>query len=124
MKCLLAAFAAATVLVGASLAEDKKIDPAKLVGKWEWSKSDDPNAPKGAIVEFSKDNKLTISGESMGEKFNYKGTYKVDGDKLTVKLAGPDGKENEDTDTIQTLTDEKLVLVDKDKKTNELAKKK
>ena len=127
MKALLAACVAAVVCVGAGLAQDKKddkkIDPAKLVGKWEWTKSDDPDAPKGATVEFTKDNKMTISGEVKGEKFEMAGTYKVEGDKLTVKLSLPGGKDSEDR-TIQTLTDDKLVLVDKDKKTNELTKKK
>ena len=44
--------------------------------------------------------------------------------KLTVKLMIPGETDQEDTDTIQTLTDEKLLLVDKNKKENEFAKKK
>lgn len=128
MKGLLAACAAAVVFVGAGLAQDKKddkkIDPAKLVGKWEWTKAEDPEAPKGAIVEFTKDNKVTISGEHKGEKFELAGTYKVSGDKLTVKMSLPNGKDEEDTDTIISVSDDKLVLVDKDKKTNEFTKKK
>jgi uncharacterized protein (TIGR03066 family) len=124
MKGILAACVAAVVVVGAARADDKKIDPAKLVGKWEWTKSDDPGAPKGAIVEFTKDNKMSITFKVDAKEEKIEGTYKVDGDKLTVKMSFPGGKDNEDTDTIQSLTDDKLVLVDKDKKTNELTKKK
>ncbi len=124
MKGFLAACAAAVVFVGAARADDKKVDPAKLVGKWEWTNSDDPSAPKGATGEFTKDNKITMSGEIDGKKLDLSGTYKVDGDKLIVKISVEGGKDSEDTDTIQTLTDDKLVLVDKDKKTNELTKKK
>jgi uncharacterized protein (TIGR03066 family) len=125
MNRLLAAVAAVVVLVGASSAQDKKIDPAKLVGKWELTKSDSENAPKGAIVEFAKDNKLTITIDAGGKEFKVSGTYKVDGDKLTVTIKPPDGgKEDSETDTIKSLTDDKVVLIDKDKKETELTKKK
>jgi uncharacterized protein (TIGR03066 family) len=129
MKGILAACVAAIVLVGAGFAEDKKdekkFDAAKLVGKWELTKTDDATGvPKGAIVEFTKDNKLNLMAEVGGQKLDISGTYKVDGDKLTVKMKGPDGSENEETDTITELTDTKLVLTDKDKKVTELTKKK
>jgi uncharacterized protein (TIGR03066 family) len=123
MKGILAAVAAALLFVGTTPAADK-VDAAKLVGKWELTKSADESAPKGATVEFTKDNKVTISFDANGKEVKLEGTYKVDGEKLTVKLALPGGKDNEDTDTIKTLTDEKLVLIDKDKKENEFTKKK
>ena len=123
MKGILAAVAAVVVVVGGVRADDK-IDEKKLVGKWELTKSDDENAPKGAVIEFTKDNKLTVTIEFNGKELKLNGTYKVDGNKLTVKLTSPDGKEEEDTDTVKSLTDEKLVLVDKKDKTTELTKKK
>jgi uncharacterized protein (TIGR03066 family) len=123
MKGILAACVAAVVLVGSAVADDK-VDATKLVGMWELTKSADENAPKGATVEFTKDNKVTIAFNANGKDVKLEGTYKVDGDKLTVKLSLPGGKDNEDTDTIKSLTDEKLVLVDKDKKENEFTKKK
>jgi uncharacterized protein (TIGR03066 family) len=124
MKRFVAAMAALVVLVGASSAQDTKVDPAKLVGKWELTKSESGGAPKGAIVEFTKDNKLSISAtDKDGNKLDFTGTYKVEGDKLTVTIAFA-GKEDSDTDTIKMLTDEKLVLVDKDKKETEFVKKK
>jgi uncharacterized protein (TIGR03066 family) len=125
MKGILAAFAAAIVFVGVVSADDKKIDATKLVGKWELTKSTDENAPKGAIVEFTKDNKVSITIDFNGKSIELNGTYKVDGDKLTVKITPPGGgKEDEDTDTIKSLTDDMIVLVDKNKKETELKKKK
>jgi uncharacterized protein (TIGR03066 family) len=124
MKAIVAALAAVVVALGGVRADDKKVDPAKLIGKWELTKSTDPKAPKGATVEFTKDNKLVVVAEIEGTKREFTGTYKVDGDKLSVKLNFGDAKDNEDTDTIQSLTDEKLVLIDKDKQQNEFTKKK
>src|SRR6478672_10289801 len=104
MKGILAAVAAALLFVGTTPAADK------VDGKWELTKSSDETAPKGAMVEFTKDNKVTITFDANGKEVKLEGTYKVDGEKLTVKLSLPGGKDNEDTDTIKMLTDEKLVL--------------
>jgi uncharacterized protein (TIGR03066 family) len=126
MRGTLAACAAAVLAVGVAAADDKdkKVDAAKLVGKWELTKSTDENAPKGAMVEFTKDNKVTVTLEFNGKKLELMGTYKVDGDKLTVKMKSPDGKEEEDTDTVKELSDDKMVLIDKNKKETEFAKAK
>ena len=125
MKGILAACAAAVLVVGGASAQDKKIDAGKLVGKWELTKSTDENAPKGATVEFTKDNKLTVSIDVGGKKVELMGTYKVDGDKITVKIKSPDGgKEEEDTDTIKELSEDKMVLIDKNKKETEFTKSK
>lgn len=125
MKRCLAILAVAFVIVGGIRADDKKVDPAKLLGKWELTKSESGNAPKGAIVEFKKDNKLTITVDLNGKPLELTGTYKVDGDKLTVTIKAPDGgKDDSDTDTIKSLTDDKLILIDKDKKETELTRKK
>jgi uncharacterized protein (TIGR03066 family) len=125
MKRFLAVIAAAIVCVGVSSADDKKIDPAKLVGKWEVTKSDSEAELKGAIVDFMKDGKVTVTMEAAGKKLVFTGTYAVDADKLKVTLKNPeDGKESSDADTIKALTDDKIVLVDKDKKETELTKKK
>ena len=76
-------------------------------------------------MEFTKDGKLTVMAEIEGMKLEFVGTYSVDGDKLKVTLM-PKGsdKSNTDTDTIKSVTDDKIVLVDKDKKETELTKKK
>jgi uncharacterized protein (TIGR03066 family) len=130
---MLAACAAAAVMVGAaagqekkdSKKDDKKIDAAKLVGRWEMTRCTLDMPPKAASVEFTKDNKVNVSvTDKDGKESKYGGTYKVEGDKLTVKLMIPGEPEKEDTDTIQALTDDKFLLVDKDKKEIEFAKKK
>jgi uncharacterized protein (TIGR03066 family) len=133
MKSIVAAVAAAAVLIGVAAAQDKKdpkkddkkVDAAKLLGRWELTRSTLDPRPKSAIVEFTKDNKVTVAVTAgNGKEDKYTGTYKVNGDKLTVKLTIPGETDQEDTDTIQTLTDEKLLLIDKDKKETEFAKKK
>ena len=127
MKGILAAFAVTIVFVGAAGADDKdqKFDAAKFVGRWDLTKSADEVAPKSAVVEFTKDNKVMIAGVDIGGKeFKVDGTYKVDGDKLTVKLKAPGVEETEDTDTIKTLTDDTIVLIDKKGKETEFKKKK
>ena len=124
MRGILAACAAAVLVVGGGRAADK-IDPAKLVGKWEITKTEDETAPKGAVVEFTKDKKVTLTIDAGGKKVELGGTYKVDADKLTVTFKAPDsGKESSDTDTIKSLTDDKLVLVDNKGKATEFARKK
>src|SRR5438046_526803 len=125
MKGILAACVAAIVFVGAGFAEEpkkeaKKLDAAKLVGKWELTKSPDEGAPKGALVELTKDNKMTITIDLNGKKLELAGKYKLDGDQLTVTITPPDGgKEETDTDTVKTLSDEKIVLLDKKGKETE-----
>lgn len=124
MKSLVTAVAALVVFVGAVGAQDKKFDAAKFVGKWEISKTETAGL-KGAIVEFTKDGKLTVSAEIEGTKREFVGTYSVDGDKLKVTLKPKEGGEsNSDMDTIKSVTDDKIVLVDKDKKETEMTKKK
>ena len=125
MKGILAACAAAILFAGAATAQDKKVDAGKLVGKWELTKSTDESAPKGALVEFTKDNKLAITLDFGGKKLELSGTYKVEGDRITVKIKSPDGgKDEEDTDTIKELSEAKMVLVDKNNKETEFTKKK
>lgn len=130
MKNMLTAAVAAFVLVGFVVADDKKkdepakIDKAKLVGKWELTKSTDKEAPLGAIAVMEKDGKVTIIFDANGKEIKIPGKYEVKGDKLTITISPPGAAEESNTDTIKSLTDEKLVLVDKDGKESELTKKK
>jgi uncharacterized protein (TIGR03066 family) len=117
------------LFVGSAFADDKKeekkdakIDAAKLVGTWELVKGSD-DVPKGMVIEFTKDGKLTAKFEIEGKKIEMVGTYTLDGAKLKYKVKA-EGMEHEDEDTITTLTDEKIVMVDKDKKESEWKKKK
>jgi uncharacterized protein (TIGR03066 family) len=111
---------AVMVLAGLARAEDKKeFDKAKLIGTWKVTKAE--GAPEGALVEFTKDGKFIVTFEVNGEKKSVDGTYKLEGDKLhTVMKIGD--MEMKDTDTIKSLTDDKLNLIDKDGKPAELEK--
>jgi uncharacterized protein (TIGR03066 family) len=98
----------------------------KIVGKWELTKSEE--IPPGVIAEFTKDGKLsvtlTVKGpDGKGMSFKLEGTYKVEGNTLTVAMKGPDGKEKTDKDTIKELTDKKLVLEDDKGKVTKFKKK-
>src|SRR5262245_20769687 len=84
----------------------------KIIGLWELTKSSSKvGAPPGTKILFAKDGKLKISGRVMDKDFSFEGTYKVEGKKLktTVSVAG---MEKSDTDTIKTLTADRLVLED------------
>jgi uncharacterized protein (TIGR03066 family) len=80
----------------------------KIVGVWEVTKSATP-APPGATLEFTKDGKLKFRAEVKGKAVEAGGTYKVQGNKLQVAFkAGT--QEKQETLTIKTLTDSRLVL--------------
>ena len=99
-----------------SIAQDK-IDGKLLVGKWE-----PETAPQGAkvVMEFTKDNKLMVNAEFGGQKINMEGTYKLDGDKLEVKLKEPTGKEKATSLKIMKLTNDELVTKEGDEKEEKL----
>ena len=86
----------------------------KIVGKWEVTKSGS-DLPEGSTVEFAKDGKLTAVIK--GDATKLEGTYKVEKDKMVVKLKGGD-QSIEETVTILKLTDDALELKDKDSKTD------
>lgn len=126
MKRLFAVALGAAVfgLAGFAGAQDKKDDGkdyAKLiVGKWEVDKSGS-DLPKGSTLEFTKDGKMTAVVKADGQELKIEGTYKVEKDKLTVKLKLGD-QEIDETATIKKLTDDALHLEDKDKKVDEFKK--
>lgn len=122
MKKLLGSVVMMVAFVSFASAETK-IDAAKIVGKWEVAKSDG-EAPKGAVVEFTKDGKLAITMDLNGKKVELGGTYKVDGDKLKVKVSFMGMESPEETDTIKSLKDDEFVTIDKDKKETVFKKKK
>ena len=62
---------------------------------------------------FDKDGKIKVTVDFNGKKIEIDGTYKVDGDKLNVTIKGADGTETMDMDTIKSLDDKKLVIIDK-----------
>jgi len=118
-------FALVAILVLSLPAQTKAADNAKqIIGTWDLVKGDD--IPKGAkgIAEFTKDGKLKFTLEFMGTKIVAEGTYKVDGEKLTSTLKGPDGKEKTETDKIKTLNETTLIFEDDKGKSAEFKRKK
>jgi len=97
-------------------ADEKRIDKAKIVGKWKVTKAE--YVPDDATLEFTKDGKVLVVAKEKGKEFNPEGTYKIEGDKLTTTMKLGD-MEQKGTNTIATLTDAKLVLVDEKGKSTE-----
>ena len=113
---------AACGLAGFAGVEDKKDDNAtKIVGKWEITKAGG-DVPAGSTIEFTKDGKLAAVIKGDGKDLKLDGTYKIDKDKLTVKIT-VENQTVEETVTIKKLTDADLELEDKDKKVDVLKKK-
>jgi uncharacterized protein (TIGR03066 family) len=100
----------------------KADDAAKLVGKWEVTNSGG-DTPKGAIVEFTKDGKVTAMVNLDGKDVKLAGTYKLAGKKLKVNLTLNDQKiEHEFTVTFKG--NDEMMLEDADKKVDTLKRKK
>lgn len=100
---------------GAAGQDKEKIDPKKLIGKWE---------PKEGrvVIEFADKGKLTLSLDSDGKGLKYDGTYKLDGNRLEIAIMIE--KEQKETLTIKKLTDDELVTTDSKGKDETLKRKK
>jgi uncharacterized protein (TIGR03066 family) len=118
-------------LAASAVADEKTVDEDKIVGTWEVTKSAG-GLPPQATVQFTKDGKLKISvtvqgltkdNKKVNQTVTIEGTYKVEGDKLSIAMK-QGAKENKETMTIKTLTDEKLVTVDPKGKEDEFKKQK
>lgn len=113
---------AVVVLVagGTTVGQDSKdkVDAKLLVGKWT---PDDELKRDKMIIEFTKDGKLAI-GVKFGEKeLKIDGTYKVDGNKITVKMAFM-GEEKSEVMTVNTLNKTTLVTTDEKGKKDTLVR--
>jgi len=122
MKSLCAAALGVAVLVFAGTAQAQDDNAKKIVGSWELTKAGG-DLPVGSIVEFTKDGKLTAVVKADGQEIKFEGTFKVEKEKLIVKLKVGD-QNVEETVTIKKLTEDALELEDKDKKTDTFKKKK
>ena len=100
----------------------KADDAAKLVGKWEVTKSGG-ETPVGTIVDFAKDGKMTATINLDGKEVKLTGTYKLDGKKVKVSLTFNDQKLDHEF-TITFKDDDELMLEDSDKKVDTLKRKK
>jgi uncharacterized protein (TIGR03066 family) len=107
MRAILAGLATVVLTVAAggfAAGQDEKIDAKLLVGKWTPEEKKD----KQFFVEFAKDGKLKVTA---GEDFKLDGTYKLDGNKLTMTVKFGDDEKTK-VRTVYSLTKEKLVSSD------------
>ncbi len=103
------------------LAQGKDDPAAKIVGTWELAKSGG-ELPAGTVIEFTKEGKLKATLKVDEQVLNIEGTYKVDKNKINVKVKI--GEETvEETVTIKKLTDKELEIEDKDGKVDVFKKK-
>ena len=72
------------------------------------------DTPVGAVVDFKKGDKLTVTVKIDDKEMNLDGTYNLDGKKLTVKLTFGEEKISHDF-TVKFKGDDELELVDGDK---------
>jgi uncharacterized protein (TIGR03066 family) len=127
MRALGTALLAATAWVVVSsgpglIGAENDSNAKKIVGVWELTKSATP-APPGATLEFTKDGKLKFRAEVKGKPIEEVGTYKVQGNKIHVTFR-VGGQEKQETGTIKTLTDTRLVIEDPKGKIDEYKRKK
>lgn len=94
-----------------SLVEDK-IDGKLLIGKWKPEKL--PENLDSLVVEYKKDDKLTVEIEAQGQKQSFEGTYKLEGDKLSIKIDF-NGNEQNQKRKITKLTADEMVTTDDEK---------
>lgn len=100
------------LLLAPSTFVEDKIDGKLLIGKWTPEKL--PDGVDKIVVEYFKDNKLAVNVEAQGQMQKIEGTYKLDGDMLTIKL-DINGTEQEQKRKVAKLTDSEMVTTDKDK---------
>lgn len=101
LGCGLAAVLIFTAGLSADDKKDEKIDVKKLVGKWELKEA---KGDAKRAIEFTKDGKLNIKA---GAEVKYEGTYKLDGNKLSLTVKAGEN-EIKKMATILKLTDEVL----------------
>jgi uncharacterized protein (TIGR03066 family) len=111
MKSLCAAVLGVAVFALAGSA--KADDAAKLVGKWEVTKSGG-DVPVGTVADFQKDGKLVATVNLDGKDVKLTGTYKFDGKKLQVKLMQGEEKIEHEFD-VKFKGDDEVTFTDGDK---------
>jgi uncharacterized protein (TIGR03066 family) len=111
------------VMVGfATTAQAQDDNAKKIVGVWEVAKSGG-DLPAGSTIEFTKDGMLKAVVKVEGMEVKLDGTYKVEKEKLTVKIKVAE-QNIEEIATIKKLTDDALEIEDKEKKVDVFKKKK
>lgn len=118
MKMLQMVVAAAVAIgfTATAFAADDKVDLKKqLLGKWEATKVDEGTLPKGAIVEFAADGKISVTFKKGDKAETMAGTYTVDGMTFTYKFVmGKD--EHSEKITVTKISATEMDTVSPDKK--------
>lgn len=108
MRTIMGCTLGVLLVVGAGLAQEK-IDAGKLVGKWQPT-----DKKENVTLEFTKAGKLIVSAEVEGKTHTAEGTYKLDGNKLTIVISFT-GKEEKEEITITKLTETEMEAESKGK---------
>jgi uncharacterized protein (TIGR03066 family) len=90
-----------------------KVDAKKLVGKWK--ATDEKAKAANTFTEFQADGKMSVTADFNGKTFEVPGTYKVDGNKILMKMMIGDQKMDDEV-TILKLTDDVLMTTEKNGK--------
>src|SRR5207247_1035806 len=103
MRAILGCTMTALLMFSAGLAADdkkeEKIDAKKLIGKWE------PGEAKkdvDMVIEFAEKGKLTLAVKLGDKTEKIEGTYKLEGNKLSLALSFG-GQEQKETLTVHKL---------------------
>ena len=93
-------------LSGMAIAAD--VDGKKLTGKWESKGEKDT-----LVIEFKAKDKVNVTHTVGDKEAKGEGTYKLDGDKLTIKVKVKD-EEKTHSVTVAKLTDDTLEVEPKE----------
>jgi uncharacterized protein (TIGR03066 family) len=127
MKTMLLMALALTVCCwaeSAGRADDVKDAAKLLVGKWEATKVPEQGLPKGTIIEFSKDGKMTVRVKKDDKEVTMNGSYKLDNDKLAVALTDEQGEKKSQTVTIKKISADEFTVEGDDGHSATFTKKK
>ena len=115
----LAALAVLLVVPGGLPAQDRGL----LVADQGWEVVKSEEAPPGTTLRFAADGSVTVTFKVDGKERAVSGTFALAGDQLTLKLSH-DGRERVETRKVKKLTSDVLITEDKNRKLEELQRKK
>lgn len=87
------------------------VDKAKLIGSWQMILPEEAKIDLKIIITFGNDGKASMAVDGFGKKDSKEGTWKLDGDKITI--TPKDEKEKAETITVKSVSADKLILADK-----------
>ncbi|HQR42021.1 MAG TPA: hypothetical protein PLX97_05040 [Gemmatales bacterium] len=90
---------------------EDKIDGALLVGKWKPEKL--PENLDKIVIEYLKDGKLKVELTAQGMDLTGEGTYKIEGNKLSIDLEIA-GNNQKQTRKIVKLTKDEMITKNED----------